>query len=100
MIRVLDKYGIEVSDKCFAVGKICTTTEKKTDKQTGETIVRQVEVLQAPSYCTTVEAALKSLRKRLHMEGLKSFDGTLEEAVKRVQAMDDRFNKEMEKIKF
>ena len=92
MIRVLDKYGIEVSDKCFAVGKICTTTDKKTG--------RQIEVLQAPSYCTTVEAALKLLRKRLHMEGLKSFDGTLEEAVKRVQAMDDRFNKEMEKIKF
>lgn len=92
MIRVLNKYGIEVSDKCFAVGKICTTTDKKTGNQ--------VEVLQAPSYCTTVEAAIKSLRKRLHMEGLKSFDGTLEEAVKRVQAMDDKLNKELEKIKF
>ena len=92
MIRILGKYGIDVSDRCYSVGKICTTTDKKTGNQ--------VEVLQAPSYCTTVEAALKSLRKRLHMEGLKSFDGTLEEAVKRVQAMDDRFNKEMEKIKF
>lgn len=92
MIRVLDKYGIEVSDKCYAVGKICTTTDKKTGKE--------LEVLQAPSYCTTVEAAIKSLRRRLHMEGLKSFDGTLEDAVKRVQAMDDKINRELEKIKF
>lgn len=92
MIRVLDKYGIEVSDRCYAVGKICRTTDKKTGKV--------VEVLQAPSYCTSVESAIKSLRKRLHMEGLKSFDGTLDEAVKCVQEMDGRFNKEMEKIKF
>lgn len=29
MIRVLDKYGIEVSDRCYAIGKICKTTDKK-----------------------------------------------------------------------
>lgn len=34
------------------------------------------------------------------MDGLKSFDGTLEEAVNRVQAMDNKLNKELEKIKF
>ena len=92
MIRVLDKYGIEVSDRCYAVGKICTTTDKKTGKQ--------VDIIQAPSYCTSVESAIKSLRRRLHMEGLKSFDGTLGEAVKRVQEMDDKFNAEISTINF
>lgn len=92
MIRVLNKYGIEVSDKCFAVGKICVTTDKKTGKQ--------VEVLQSPAYCTSVASAIKALRRRLHMEGLKSFDGPLDEAVKRVQEIDGVFNKELEKIQF
>ena len=92
MIRIMDKYGIEVSDKCYAVGKIGKSVNKKTGEET--------EMLQSPAYCTSVQGALKSLRKRMHLEALKSFEGTLDEAVKKIQNLDDRFGKEMEKIKF
>ncbi len=92
MIRIMDKYGIEVSDKCYAVGKIGKSVNKNTKEET--------EVIQSPAYCTSVEGALKSLRKRMHLEALKSFEGTLEEAVKKIQSLYERFNRELEKIKF
>lgn len=81
MIRILEKYGIEVSDKCYAVGKISNTTDKKTGKL--------LEVLQSPSYCTTIEAAVKALRRKLHMDSIKSFDGTLEAAINEIHKRDE-----------
>lgn len=92
MIRILDKYGIEVSDKCYAVGKI----GKSVDKKTGEVS----EIIQHPAYCTSVASALKALRDRLIADSVKSFDGTLEEAVDKIRAIDDRFNAEIAKVKF
>lgn len=92
MIRIMDKYGIEVSDKCYAVGKIGKSVDKKTGKES--------EILLHPSYCTSVASALNALRKRLHMDVVKSFDGTLEEAVSKINAIDDRFNAELAKITF
>ena len=83
MIRILDKYGIEVSEKCYVVGKICKTTNKKTGEQ--------LETFQSPSYCTTIEAAVKALRRKLHMDSIKSFDGTLEAAISEIKKLDDRF---------
>lgn len=46
MIHVLGKYGIEVSDKCYAAGKI----GKQTDKKTGV----EFDYIQNPAYCTSV----------------------------------------------
>lgn len=92
MIRVMDKYGIEVSEKCYTVGKI----GKVTDKKIGE--VR--EVLQCSAYCSTIANALNALRRRIHMDAVKTFDGTLEEAVDKIKAIDDRFNAEVAKITF
>jgi hypothetical protein len=88
----MDKYGIEVSEKCYAVGKI----GKVTNKNTGE--VR--EALQCPAYCSTIANALNALRRRIHMDAVKTFDGTLEEAVDKIKAIDDRFNAEVAKITF
>lgn len=90
MIYIMEKYGIDVSDKCYAVGKICKTTDKKTGKQ--------IEVLQSPSYCTTIESAIRALRHKLHMEAIKSFDGTLEEAVRKIQAMDEKIYAELKAV--
>lgn len=92
MIRIMDKYGIEVSEKCYAVGKIGKSTNKKTGEVT--------EDLQHPAYCTSIASALKAVRKRLHMDAVKSFDGPLEEAIDKIRAIDDRFNAEVAKITF
>lgn len=92
MIRVMDKYGIDVSEKCYAVGKIGKSINKKTGEVT--------EDLQHPAYCTSISSALSALRKRLHMEAVKSFDGPLEEAIDKIRAIDERFNAEVAKITF
>ena len=92
MIRIMDKYGIEVSDKCYAVGKIGKSIDKKTGKES--------ETLLHPAYCTSIASALKALRGRLIADSIKSFDGTLEEAVDRIRTLDDRFNAELAKITF
>lgn len=92
MIRVMDKYGIEVSEKCYAVGKI----GKSINKKTGEVN----EDLQHPAYCTSIANALGVIRKRLHMDAVKSFDGTLEDAIDKIRAIDDRFHAEVAKITF
>ena len=96
MIRVIDKYGIEVSDKCYAAGKIGKT--KVTDKKTN--VTTEVICIQNPSYCTSVQSALKAIRKRMQMDALKNIDGDLETAVAAIRALDERFEKMVEKITF
>lgn len=96
MIHVLGKYGIEVSDKCYAAGKIGKTkvTDKKTD------VTTEVDCIQNPAYCTSFQSALKAIRKRMQMDALKNIDGDLEAAVNEIRALDERFEKMIEKIKF
>lgn len=92
MIKVIGKYGIEVSDKCYAAGKI----GKQTDKKTG----KEFDYIQNPAYCTSVQSALKAIRKRMQMDALKNIDGDLETAINEIRALDERFEKMVEKITF
>lgn len=92
MIRVVDKYGIEVGDKCYAAGKI----GKQTDKKTG----KEIEYIQNPAYCTSVRSALKAIRKRMQLDALKNMDCALETAINEIRALDERFEKLVENIKF
>lgn len=96
MIYVIDKYGIEVSDKCFAAGKIGKV--KQTDKKTN--VTSEIECIQNPAYCTSVQSALKTIRKRMQMDGLKNFNGDLETAIVKIQDIDARFEEIVSKIKF
>lgn len=96
MIRVIDKYGIEVGDKCYAAGKI--GKQKVTDKNTKTTT--EVEYIQNPAYCTSVRSALKAIRKRMQLDALKNMDCALETAINEIRALDERFEKLVENIKF
>lgn len=96
MIKVLGKYGIEVGDKCYAAGKI--GKQKVTDKNTK--ITTEVDYIQNPAYCTSVQSALKAIRKRMQMDALKNIDGDIETAINEIRAIDERFEKMVEKIKF
>ena len=96
MIHVLGKYGIEVSDKCYAAGKI--GKQKITDKNTK--ITTEVDCIQNPAYCTSFQSALKAIRKRMQMDALKNIDGDLEAAVNVIRTLDERFEKMIERIKF
>ena len=92
MIHVIGKYGIEVSDKCYAAGKV----GKQIDKKTGA----EVEYIQNPAYCTSVQSALNAIRKRMQMDALRNMDCDLETATNKIRALDERFEQMIEKIKF
>lgn len=92
MIKVLGKYGIDVSDKCYAAGKIGKQIDKKTGAET--------EYIQSPAYCTNVQSALNAIRKRMQMDALRGQDCDLEAATNKIRALDERFEKAIEKIKF
>ena len=96
MIHVIDKYGIEVGDKCFSAGKIGKV--KQTNKETK--VTTEVICIQNPAYCTSVQSAIKAVRKRMQMDALKNFDGDLEAAIGKIQETDARFEELVAKIKF
>lgn len=91
MVRVIDNYVIDVSDNCYQVGKLATTTNKKT----GET----TEYIAAPKYVSTFDAALKCIRKSMRMERLKDFDGTLTDAINLIIGIDQNFEDSLGQIK-
>lgn len=92
MIRIIGKYGIDVSDKCYVAGKI----GKQIDKKTGA----EVEYIQNPAYCTSVQNALNAIRKRMQMDALRNAECDLETATNKIRALDEHFGQMIEKIKF
>lgn len=90
MIHIGD-YGIDVSDKCYTVGKV----SKITDKKTGE----EKEYLINPSYATSFAFALKCVRKAMHREAIKNTDGDLNAAIEAIKRCDERFERMISKIK-
>lgn len=93
MIRVIDKYGIDASDRCYEVGKIGKTTDKKT----GEV----KEYIANASYVSSLQQALKVIRKKMHLEAIKNIDGDLHAAIEVIKKADERFEeliKDIEKV--
>lgn len=92
MIKLIDGYGIKVSSGCYTIGKQSMRTNKKTGEQT--------ECFTEMGYYTTVQSALKGVRKHLHRDILDKFDGTLAEAIQIINEMETRFNSMLEGIDF
>lgn len=88
MIRVIDNYGIDVSDHCYAVGKIITT--KKTGK---DGTVVEYETIQQPAYFPTFERCLKWLAGRLRADSLRGIDCDLKTALHVMSEAEERLNK-------
>ena len=94
MIHIGD-YGIDVSDKCYTVGKISNIKVKKDGKETGE----EREYLINPSYATSFAFALKCVRKAMHREAIGNTDGDLNAAIEAIQKADTMFESLIKKIK-
>lgn len=90
MIR-MGEYAIEVSDKCYAVGKVNRITVKKTDKETGIKTEEEKDYLVNPSYATSLASALKCIRKAMHRDALKSIEGDIKAALDAIQRCDEQF---------
>lgn len=88
MIRVIDNYGIDVSDHCYAVGKIITT--KKTGK---DGAVVEYETIQQPAYFPTFELCLKWLAERLRADSLRGIDCDLKTALHVMSEAEKRLGK-------
>lgn len=92
MIKIGD-YGIDVSDKCYAVGKISKIKVKKEGKEVGER-----DYLINPSYATSFAFALKCVRKAMHREAIGSTDGDLNAAIEAIKQADAMFESFLEQI--
>lgn len=88
MIRVIDNYGIDVSDHCYAVGKIITT--KKTGR---DGTVIEYETIQQPAYFPAFELCLKWLAERLRADSLRGIDCDLKTALRVMSEAEERLNR-------
>lgn len=86
MIKVIDGYGIDVLDNCYAVGKI--SRSKKDDR----------EYIASPAYVGSIGAALTFLCKTLRRDALKNINGDLEAAVEAIRRSDARLTEAIEEI--
>lgn len=93
MIKIGD-YGIDVSDKCYAVGRISKIKVRKAGVETGE----ERDYLINPSYATSFAFALKCVRKAMHRDAIGNTDGDLNAAIKAIQTADAMFESFLEKI--
>lgn len=90
MINLIDGFKIKATSNCYEVGK----DHDEKNKETGEIKT----IFKAMAFYTTLPGALKGARKLLHREALKSFDGSLQEAVAAIRSLDERFNALLETI--
>lgn len=93
MIRIGD-YGIDVSDRCYAVGKVSKIKVKKNKKETGE----EKEYLINPSYTTSFTYALKCVQKSMRREAIKNTEGDINAAIDAIKQADERFEQMIEKL--
>lgn len=77
MIRVIYDYGIDVSDHCYAVGKIIANKKTRNDG----TVVTY-ETIQHPAYFATFEQCLKWLAERLRADSVRNIDCDLKTALR------------------
>ena len=90
MIRILGKYGINASERCYEVGKISKTVDKKTGEE--KTIIANAK------YVSNLQAALKVIRKAMHLEALKNFEGELQAAIEALERVDKQFEELIKNI--
>ena len=86
VINVIDGYGIDVLDNCYAVGKIAKS--KKDDR----------EYITSPAYVGSVGAALTFICKVLRRDALKNINCDLGKAVEVIRRSDERLVKAIEEI--
>jgi len=90
MINLIDGFKIKATSNCYEVGK----DHDEKNKKTGEIKT----IFKAAAFYSTLPGALKGARRLLHREALKSFDGTIQEAIAVIRSLDERFNASVENI--
>ena len=88
MIQLSDDYFIDVSSYSYTVG----IPKKQTvvNNKTGES--KETIIMTESKYYPTVDRALAGWWETMRKKELSKFDGTLEEAIKVVQSIDEKIN--------
>lgn len=88
MIRVIKNYGIEVTDRCYVVGRITVVQKKNKDG-----ILEKYEIISQPAYFPTFTGCLKWLVERSRADSIRGVDCDLKTAVQVMSEADKRLNK-------
>ena len=95
MIRLDGGYAIEVNSMSYTVGIPKMT--KVVNKKTGEEVTK--EVLTEPKYYTTLDSALMGYWKTMRRKSLYNFEGSLKEALERIEKQDEQIRKLIDRVK-
>ena len=95
MIRLDGGYAIEVDSMNYVVGIAKKT--KVVDKKTGEEVEK--EVLDSPKYYSTLDAALLAYWRMMRRKSLYNFEGSLKEALERIEKQDAKIRKLIDRVK-
>lgn len=95
MIRLDHGYAIDVDSYSYTVGLVKMT--KVVDKKTGEEVEK--EVLAEPKYYGTLDQALMGYWKTMRRKSLYNFEGTLQEALERIEKLDAEIRKLIDRVK-
>ena len=88
MIQLSDDYFMDVSNYSYTVG----IPKKQTvvNNKTGES--KETIIMTESKYYPTLDRALAGWWETMRKKELSKFDGTLEEAIKVVQSIDEKIN--------
>lgn len=82
MIKI-DKYGINADANCYSVGLISVAMDKKTGEE--------IEVISSPKYYPSFTGCLKYIRNHMQRSALAELDGSLDDAIRTIEAVNERF---------
>lgn len=84
MVRIIDDWVITADNMCFMLGQAVTRTNKKGETKT---------VLTNTSYHPTLRNAVRACYTRFALQAVKDMDGTLDDAVQALTALQQRFER-------
>lgn len=87
MIKVFDKWVIDSDGRQYTCGELDIMKIKSKDNE-DEYVDK--EYIKNPMYHTTFIGCLQALSRRLRQKAIKSTDGSLEDAIVAIQAVDKR----------
>ena len=84
MIKIRE-FGITADSHGYTVGKLSVYKDKKTGDET--------EILTASRYFGNLQGCLRYIRKQMHLEAMKLFDGTIGDAIDMLDEIDEKFER-------
>lgn len=89
MIRLMDNWAIKSADMCYLLGEVKVRPNRNGEPE---------ELFVTHGYYSSIESALTGLRKNLHLEAIKDYDGDLDGAIRKLRGMDREFTEKVKEV--